>query len=331
MGLAMAERTLSEIAEICGATLVGDGRRCVVGPAGLAEAGPEEVSFLADERYRTQLRETRAGAVIVQPGTEAPREDLALLCCEDPNTAFSAVVRLFAGEEHAAPPGVHPSAVVHPAVELGAGVSIGPVCTVGEGARIGDDVVLHAGVVIYPGVRIGARCTIHAGAVIGSEGFGFEPSKDGWEKIPQCGTVVLEDDVEVGANATIDRARFGATLIGRGVKIDNLVHIAHNCVIGPGAMLCAQGGTAGSVHLGARVILAGQVGISGHITIGDGARVGAKSAVFGDLAGGAEYLGYPARPRAQALRGMGAPRRLTRLVKRVEELEARIARMEEDA
>ncbi|MDP6761641.1 MAG: UDP-3-O-(3-hydroxymyristoyl)glucosamine N-acyltransferase [Planctomycetota bacterium] len=327
----MAERTLSEIAEICGATLVGDGRRCVVGPAGLAEAGPEEVSFLADERYRPQLEETRAAAVIVRTGTPAPREDLALLCCEDPNSAFSAVVRLFAGPEQDPEPGVHPSAVVHPRAELGAGVSVGPNCTVGAGACVGDGTVLHPGVVLYPGVRIGARCTIHAGAVIGSEGFGFEPTAAGWEKIPQCGTVVVEDDVEIGANATVDRARFGATHIGRGAKLDNLVQVAHNCVIGPGALLCAQSGMAGSVRVGAGAILAGQVGISGHLEVGDGARVGAKSGVFGNLAGGAEYLGYPARPRAQALRAMAAPRRMGKLAERLEALEARIASMEEEA
>jgi UDP-3-O-[3-hydroxymyristoyl] glucosamine N-acyltransferase len=297
----------------------------------LAEAGPEEVSFMADERYRSQLERTRAGAVIVKPGIDAPREDLALLRCADPNSAFSAVVSLFAGPEHAAVPGVHPSAVVHATAELGAGVCVGPTCSVGGGARIGEDSILHAGVVVYPGVRIGARCILHAGAVIGSEGFGFEPTETGWERIPQCGTVVIEDDVEVGANATIDRARFGATRIGRGAKLDNLVHVAHNCVIGAGALLCAQTGMAGSVRVGARAIMAGQVGISGHLEIGDGARVGAKSGVFGDLAGGAEYLGYPARPRAKALRGMAAPQRLARLSKRVEALEARIASMEGEA
>jgi acyl-[acyl carrier protein]--UDP-N-acetylglucosamine O-acyltransferase len=185
--------------------------------------------------------------------------------------------------------------------------------TLARDVLVGADTVLHAGVVAYPEVRIGRRCVVHAGAVIGADGYGFEPSGDPasfWRKIPQCGTVVLEDEVELGANATIDRGRFGATRVGRGAKIDNLVHIAHNVVIGEGALIIAQVGIAGSTRVGARAILAGQAGINGHIEIGAGARIAAQAGVFGDVPAGADYLGWPARPRIEALRQYALVQRL---------------------
>jgi UDP-3-O-[3-hydroxymyristoyl] glucosamine N-acyltransferase len=186
-------------------------------------------------------------------------------------------------------------------------------------------------VVCYHGVRIGERCLVHAGAVIGADGYGFEPTRDPerpWSKIPQCGTVVVEDDVEIGANTTIDRARFGATRIGRGAKIDNLVHIAHNVEIGAGALIIAQVGIAGSTRVGERAILAGQAGINGHIEIGAGARIAAQAGVFGDVPKGAEYLGWPARPRGEAMRRYALVERLPQMQERLKELERRLGELE---
>ena len=351
VGLApMTTKTLAELADLCGAVLSGDPNRVVERPASLAEAGERDVSFFANPRYRSEFLATRAGGVLVPKGTESPREDLALLFCADPNVAFTRVVGAFAVDEPAPRAGTHPTAVVDPQAEIGAGVSIGAHCTVGAGARIGDGAVLHAsvaigraarigaGTVLHPGVvcyhevRIGERCIVHAGAVIGADGYGFEPTSDPgspWRKIPQCGTVVVEDDVEIGANATIDRGRFGATRIARGAKIDNLVHIAHNVVIGEGALIIAQVGIAGSTRVGPRAILAGKVGVNGHIEIGAGARIAAQAGVFGDVPPGADYLGWPARPRGDALRQYALVQRLPEIQERLKTLEKRLAELEE--
>jgi UDP-3-O-[3-hydroxymyristoyl] glucosamine N-acyltransferase len=190
--------------------------------------------------------------------------------------------------------------------------------------------VLHPNVVLYPRCEIGASCVVHAGCVIGSDGFGFDPSPAGWVKVPQCGIVRIEDDVEIGANTTIDRARFGATRIGRGVKIDNLVHVAHNVQVGDNALLVAQVGLSGSCRIGRMAILGGQVGVAGHVTVGDGARVAGQSGIFGDLEGGEDYLGHPARPRREALRAMAAPKRIERLAETLRDVERRLARLEKE-
>jgi UDP-3-O-[3-hydroxymyristoyl] glucosamine N-acyltransferase len=342
----MSSLTLAEIAELCGAVLDGDPRQVVDGPAALAEAGPREISFLANPRYAPQLASTRAGAVLVAPGTARPRPDLGLLSCADPSRAFTAVVRAFAPADEPDLAGVHPTAAVHPEAEVDPSASIGPLCAVGRGARVGARAVLRAqvvvgahaevgaesvlepGVVLYPRVRVGARCRLHGGTVIGSDGFGFDPTAEGWSKIPQHGTVVIEDEVEIGANCAVDRARFGATRIGRGAKLDNLVHIAHNVVVEAGALLIAQVGIAGSSRIGRGAVLAGQVGIAGHVTIGERARIGAQSGLSHDIPSGAEYFGSPARPRAEALRAWAASAKLPELVTRVRELERRLAALE---
>jgi UDP-3-O-[3-hydroxymyristoyl] glucosamine N-acyltransferase len=338
----MTHRTLSELAQICGATLQGDPARIVTGCAALREAQPDQVSFFAHPRYRRDLEATRAGAVLVQKGSEIPRQDLALLWCDDPSRAFSDVIRTFAPERPRPEPGVHPSAVVHPSAHLGLGISVGALCTVGPRARLAAGVVLHEHVVVgadasvgeaselfpmvvlYPQVAVGARCLVHSGAVLGSDGYGFDPGPKGWSKIPQCGTVVVEDEVEIGANCTIDRGRFGATRIGRGAKLDNLVHVAHNVVVGEHALLIAQVGIAGSARIGKRAILAGQVGVNGHVEIGDGARVAGQSGVTSDVEPGLEVLGNPARPRLEALRSMANAGRVGELLERVKELEKRV-------
>ncbi|MCB9915785.1 MAG: UDP-3-O-(3-hydroxymyristoyl)glucosamine N-acyltransferase [Planctomycetes bacterium] len=342
----MSQRPLREIAELCGAALEGDGERLVRGPADLAQAGPDEVSFLANPRYAPLLERTRAAAVVVARDVPVARADLALLRVDDPNRAFTAVVRAFAPVEAAPPAGVHPTAVVAPGAEVDASASVGPFCALAAGARVAAGAVLHAGVtlgrdatvgersvlhpnvVLYAGVRVGADCVIHAGAVLGSDGFGFEPTRSGWEKIPQCGVVVVEDEVEVGANCTVDRARFGATVLRRGVKLDNLVQVGHNVEVGPASLLCAQVGIAGSTRLGERVVLGGQVGVGGHLEVAAGTQVGGQGGVTGSTEPGAQLTGTPARPVREVLSDVARVRRLPRLREELRALEARLAALE---
>jgi UDP-3-O-[3-hydroxymyristoyl] glucosamine N-acyltransferase len=343
----MITRTVHELAELCGATLEGDGSREMVGPATLTEAGPDQVSFLGNPRYTAELESTRAGAVLLAPDVVCERQDLSLLRCANPSRAFTQVIEAFIPESEQPRPGVDPSAVVSEGAEIGEGASVGARCVVEPGAilerdvvlrsgvivgaraRVGEGSVLHAGVILYPGVRVGRRCVLQSGAVIGSDGFGFEPTEEGWVKIPQCGTVVIEDDVEIGANTAIDRGRFEATHIGRGAKIDNLVHVGHNVKIGEESLLIAQVGIAGSAKLGKKVVLAGQVGIVGHLEIGDGARVSAQSGVAKSLEGKQDYFGSPVRPQMEGLRIQAALGKLPDMVRRLRELEARIRELEE--
>lgn len=342
----MRSRTLAELAALCGAVLDGDPSRLVGGAATLSEAGPGEISFLANPRYAPQLATTRAGAVVVTRDCVAPRADLALLRCDDPNRAFTEVVRAFAPPDIAPAAGVHQSACVDPSAVVDPTASVGPHCTVGPEARvgaravlvgnvhvgahasIGAETVLQPSVVVYARVSIGSRCLIHAGTVIGSDGFGFEPTKTGWSKIPQFGTVQVGDDVEMGANCAVDRGRFGPTRIGHGVKIDNLVHVAHNVVVEDGALLVAQVGIAGSSRIGKRVILGGQVGVGGHVAVGDGARVGGQSGVAGSVPAGEDYFGTPARPRGEALRSATIVAKLPELQARIRDMAKRLAALE---
>jgi UDP-3-O-[3-hydroxymyristoyl] glucosamine N-acyltransferase len=343
----MPTRTLSELADLCGAVLDGDGTRVVEGLASLREATPREISFYANPRYREDLEATRAAAVVVGHDVPSPRKDLALLRCKDPNRAFTAVIGAFHEGEPAPLPGVHPSAVVDPEARVDASASIGPLCWVGPGALVGErailqagvtigrdasvgaESVLHCGVRVYARVAIGARCIIHSGTVLGSDGYGFEPTREGWAKIPQVGTVVVEDEVEIGANCAVDRGRFGATRIGRGAKLDNLVHVAHNVVIGEAALVIAQVGIAGSTRIGKRAILAGQAGIAGHVVIGDGARLGAQAGVSVDIPPGQDWIGSPAHPRGETLRSWTLMTRLPELNGRVRDLERKLARLEQ--
>ncbi|MCA8981626.1 MAG: UDP-3-O-(3-hydroxymyristoyl)glucosamine N-acyltransferase [Planctomycetes bacterium] len=345
----MSNRTLSSLAELCGATLEGDGALLVRGPAALDEAQPDQISFLNDARHAAKLADTRAGAVIVPEGLDVERSDLALLRTAQPNAAFSAVVLAFAGEfEGPGPePGVHPSAVVHRTAELAANASVGPFCVIGAEARIADgcvlhervsvqarctvgaDSVLHAGVVLRPNTHLGARCVLHAGVVLGADGFGYDPvPPQGWQKVPQCGGVRVGDDVEIGANTCVDRGRFGDTRIGDGVKIDNQVQIGHNCDIGAHSLLCAQVGVSGSTTLEPWVVAGGKVSFAGHIRVGQGARLGGAAGAFHDLAGGQEYMGLPARPRGEYLRQVTLVGRLPELKRAVRALEQRIAALE---
>src|SRR3989454_2915879 len=317
---------LSQIARALGGELRGDGGVEIVDVAPIEDASPEPLTFLADRRLAPRLATTRAAAVLVPP--DAPQVALPSVRVAHPYLAFVAAVELF----HPPPPrpalGVHPSAVIAASARLGPGAVVGPHVVVGERTTIGraatlhanvtiyDDVAIgdgftaHAGVVVREGTRIGDRVVLHAGAVIGSDGFGYLPLPEGIRKIPQIGTVVLEDEVEVGANATVDRAALGATVVGRGTKIDNLVMVAHGCRSCPRCLLAAQVGLSGSSTLGARVLLGGQVGLAGHQTVGDRAQVAAKSGVHGDVPAGAVYGGYPASEVRVWRRGAAPPLRL---------------------
>jgi UDP-3-O-[3-hydroxymyristoyl] glucosamine N-acyltransferase len=329
---------LADIAARVGGTVEGDGAVEITGVSSIEEPRPGTITFLADPKHARRLPGLAVGAVLLPPDVPAPA--VPAIRVANPHLAFVDVVTLF----HPPAPveaGIHPTAIVAPTARLGAAVTIGPHAVVGDGVVLGDASVLHAGVVLYPRVRTGARftaharvvvredvqigdrVTLHAGAVIGSDGFGYVPAPDGIRKIPQVGTVVIEDDVEVGANTTIDRAALGATRIGRGTKIDNLVMIAHGCVIGPYCLLAGHVGLAGGTTLGTGVMLAGQVGAAGHLTIGDGAKVAAKAGISNDLAAGGTYGGIPAIEIGQWRRAMSGIRRISELLRRVRRLERR--------
>jgi UDP-3-O-[3-hydroxymyristoyl] glucosamine N-acyltransferase len=328
--------TLGEIAARIGGTVRGDAGCRVSGIRPLEEAGPGDLSFLTHPRYRRTAAATAAAGLLV--GDEAGLPGRNLIVVANPYAALAHAIALF-HPQHRPPPGISPQAVLGEGARLGEDVSIGPFAVLGRGAALGDRVVLmpgvvlgeevvvgeesvlHPGVVVYPRAVLGARVVVHAGAVIGSDGFGYAEEGGARTKIPQVGNVVIEDDVEIGACATIDRATLGSTVIGRGTKIDNLVQVGHNVRVGEGSILVAQSGIAGSARLGRSVILAGQSGVAGHLEIGDRSAVGAKSAVLQDLAPGAFVIGHPAVDHRVFKRTQAALRRLPDLLRRVARLE----------
>ncbi len=351
------QRTVAELAELCGATVEGDTHLVITGPSGLGDAGPAEVSFLAQPKYAPQLETTRAGAVLVAKDQAVERTDLALLRCDNPEAAFTQIILSFAPDipEQAAGISklahVDPSAQVAADASLAAHVSVGPGAVIEAGAtlhpgvaigahaKVGPDTILHPGVVLYPYAEVGARCVVHAAAVIGSDGFGFHPVPEGvpaaplWHKTPQAGNAVVEDDCEIGAGVTIDCARFGSTRIGRGCKLDNQVHVAHNVQVGPDTLLLAHVGIAGSSTVGKNVIVAGQAGVTGHVHIGDGAVILAGAGVIADVPPGAEMFGYPAGPRREKLRSLvsaeKAGKEVRVLKKEIKELRSQLKEIRE--
>lgn len=336
----MPEITVAEVARIAGGEVVrGDGARLLRGVKPLDEAGPGELSFVDGARYQARLRGSRAGAVLVGGGDLAALpEGTAAVRVDDPRTALVRVLEVLhpAAEEA---PGVHPSAVVEPGAEIapsavvdpfavvragariGAGARVGAHTVVGRGCSVGDGTVLHPHVTLYDGTRVGARCVVHGGARLGADGFGFVPEAGGLRKVPQVGGCVIGDDVEVGANTTIDRGSIGDTVVGDGTKIDNLVQIGHNCRLGRHVIVVSQVGISGSTRVGDGAVLGGQAGVQGHIEIGAGARVGAQAGVTASVAAGATVSGYPARPHREALRAQAALFGLPKLVERLRALE----------
>jgi UDP-3-O-[3-hydroxymyristoyl] glucosamine N-acyltransferase len=341
----MSTRTLAELAHELGGTVLGDDSVTIRGVAGIREAQSGDVTFLANSRYEGYLAETRATAVICD---RQPRQaPVPLLQVDHPYLAFQMAVRLFRPELYQPLAGVHPTAVVSPAAHVGEGASIGPHCTVEPGARIGAGSVLMAGCyvgvqasigeksLLYPHVVVreecvvGDRCILHSGAIIGADGFGFAFDAGRYHKVPQVGNVVLGDDVEVGANTTIDRATTESTRIGDGTKIDNLVQIGHNVVIGRHCIIVAQVGISGSTELDDYVTVGGQAGIIGHVRLGKGVQVGGQSGVTKSVEPNTTVFGTPASPLPLVKRINAYLQRLPLLFDRTKTLETRVQKLEE--
>jgi UDP-3-O-[3-hydroxymyristoyl] glucosamine N-acyltransferase len=333
-------KKLRELAELVEGTVVGDGEVEISGIGAIEDAGPGQVTFVAHPKYLAKLKESRASAVIVSrevPGVEKP-----LLLVANPYLAFAKILGLFSSRPHQ-PGGISSDACVSATAELGQGVTVYPFVWIGDRCRIGDRVVLHPGVTVgedsyigedsvlypgvslYPGTIVGKRAILHSGVVVGSDGFGYVKEGRKNVKIPQVGSVEIEDDVEIGANTTVDRATLGKTLIRRGAKIDNLVQVAHNVIIGEDSLIVAQVGIAGSTRIGSNVTLAGQVGVGDHADVGDNVMIGAQSGVIGNLPGNAIYTGTPAIPHRQFLRVINVYQKLPELNRRLLDLEKRVA------
>ncbi len=330
---------LRELAERLGCPLLGDGEVELRGVGALEQAGPGELSFLSSSRYAPLLQTTRASAVVVAPDQESR---LPGLVSHNPQLTFAQAVPLLCPQTRPAP-GLHPSAQVHPTAVLGAGVHVGALAVVGarvrvgartvihphvvlyEDASVGTDCVLHSGVQVREGCRLGDRVVVQNGAVIGGDGFGFAKDEGGrYHKFPQVGTVVIEDDVEIGALTAIDRAALGETRIGHGTKLDNLVQVGHSVTVGSDSVLCGQVGIAGSSRIGSKVTLAGQVGVAGHLTIGDGVIATAQSGIPSSVEPGALVSGYPAIDNRSWLRSSAVFVKLPELQKRLRELERKV-------
>ena len=339
--------TLREIAATVGGELDGNGDLEIHAVSGIREAGPGELTFFANARYSEFLVQTAASAILIARNGVQPPAGISVIYCENPYAAFLQIARLFVPEERF-PEGIDPSAVVGKGFRGGSSVSIGacvvieddvtfgdgvivrPGTFIGSGTRIGDGSFLYPNVTVRERVTLGKRVLVHSGAVIGSDGFGFVREGSRQVKVPQIGTVEIGDDVEIGANCAIDRGTTGATRIGRGCKLDNLVHIAHNVCVGEDTLIVAQVGISGSTEIGSRVTLAGQVGVAGHIKIGDDSAVGAQSGATKSLPPGSRVSGTPARPHAETLRTQAAMMRLDLLADRVRELEEKLSRVTRD-
>lgn len=330
--------TADVIAATVGGQLIGDPQAAVRGIAPLDRAKTDDLSFLASPKYTRLLSESNAGIVLVTPDlSSSPGPARARIVVAKPHDALLSLIPRFY-RSPSREPGVHRTAVigrnaeigdnvsvgayavVEDGASIGDGTSIGSHAVVGSGVRIGKDSQLYPSVTVYSGTDIGNRVIVHAGARLGSDGFGYVFREGRHEKIPHVGRCIIEDDVEIGANTTIDRGSIDDTVIGAGTKIDNLVHIAHNCRIGRLCLIMAQVGMAGSTRVEDGCILAGQVGISGHHTIGKGATLAAQAGVFGDIPPGETWSGYPARPHKESLRAQAALFRLAPLLRKIEQL-----------
>ncbi len=336
--------TASQIAAAVGGTVEGDADVAVSTFAKIEEATPEALTFLANPKYNHCIYDTQAGIVLVRRDFVPEHPVRATLVrVDDPYATLSHLLQMVDAAVNVRPTGVEQPSFVADGVELpegayvgafsyiGAGVRMGrnvkiyPQAYVGAGVTIGDDTVIYPGARIYHGCRIGARCIIHAGAVIGADGFGFAPTADGsYSKIPQLGIVEIADDVEIGANTTVDRATMGRTAIGQGTKLDNLIQVGHNAEIGTNTVMAAQCGIAGSTHVGSNCMFGGQVGLAGHISVGDNVQIGAQSGIPGNVESGARIIGSPAVPFGDFARQAVYVKRLGDVFSRLSALEKEI-------
>jgi UDP-3-O-[3-hydroxymyristoyl] glucosamine N-acyltransferase len=332
---------LAELAELVGGRIEGDPDREVEAVRTLDTAGPRDLSFLTSPKYRERAVASGAGALLVGKGVSPAGLDRDLLVVDDPSFALSRLIALFHPAE-SREPGIHPTAVLEPGAEVDPTAHVGPYAVIGAGSRIGPGAAIHAlavvgrgcvvgpravlypHAVLYDGTEVGAGSLVHAGAVLGSDGFGYATSRGAHHKVPQVGRVVVEEDVEIGANSTIDRAMLGETRIGAGTKIDNLVQVGHNVEVGRHCILCGQAGIAGSTRLGDYVVLAGQAGVAGHIQLGDGAQVAAKSAALTSVEPKTQVAGIPAIPLRKWRRQAVSLSRLSTMNRRLKALEKRL-------
>lgn len=344
--------SLEEIVRHTGAASVDGARsRPVTGLSSLGEAGPDDLSFLGNAKYAHEVPASKAGVILVPSAFAGrPAEGQVFVRVDSPSFALALLCDVIEASLWPRPAaGVHASSVVSTGAKVAPTAHVGPLCVVEEGAEVADRAVLEAGTFVgrgayvgagswlRPGVRVadycrvGARCRLQTGVVVGSEGFGYEVVGEDIRRIPQVGVVILEDDVEIGANSTLDRARFSRTVVGRGTKLDNLVHVAHNVRIGSQCMIAAQTGIAGSAVIGDRCVLGGQAGVGGHLVVGDRARVGAQSAVLEDVPADAFVNGSPAFPLGLERRVVVLSRRLPELFKKVDSLAAALDALRKDA
>jgi len=337
-------KSLKEIASLIEGEVVGNSDTIITGVCGIKEACEGDITFLANPKYAPFIEKTRASAIITSRQIEKALKPIVRT--QDPSLAFARILTLIAPDEVSQPQGVHPTALIGKNVSVGKDAAIGPYAVIEDSANIGGGTVVHAGCfighhskvgsdcIIYPNVSIRERISIgnwviiHSGTVIGSDGFGFAKIRGSHHKIPQIGTVVIEDNVEIGANVTIDRARFDKTFIGRGTKIDNLVQIAHNVIIGEDSIIVAQAGISGSTTIGKNVTLAGQAGLVGHITVGDGAIAAAQAGVTKSIPANTLVSGYPAKPHAVAKKVNACVQNLPKLYDMVSQLKKKIEELE---
>lgn len=337
-------KTLKEIAEFINGEVVGDASTIITGISGIKEAQKGDITFLANPKYFPLIEKTQASAIITSQDIEI--QSKPIIRTENPSLAFSKVFSFVLPYQKSHPKGIHPTVILGKDVSLGLDVAIGPYtvvednaaigdktviysnCFIGHDTRIGSDSLIYSNVSIRERITIGDRVIIHSGTVIGSDGFGFATIEGLHQKIPQIGVVEIGDDVEIGANVTIDRARFDKTVIGRGTKIDNLVQIAHNVVIGDNSIIVAQVGISGSTVIGKNVTLAGQAGLVGHINIGDNSIVMAQSGVSKSVPPQSVVWGYPAKPANIAKRVNAGVQNLPRLYKTVAQLKKKIEELE---
>ena len=344
--MASLNKRLSELAAVVSGRMVGGADPLITGVSGIKEARRGDITFLANRKYLNLLKETAACAVIVSPDIRIP-DGMCAIVCDNPSLAFARIVDLVAPSLVQIQPGVHPTVVIGKNVSIGQGVSVHAYCVIEDGSQIADgtvvfpfvyighnskigkDSLIYSHVSIRERVEIGSRVIIHSGTVIGSDGFGFATVQGMHTKIPQIGNVIIEDDVEIGANTTVDRARFGSTVIKAGTKIDNLVQIAHNVSIGEHSIIVAQAGISGSAQIGRNVTIAGQAGVVGHITLGDNVIVAGKSGVTKDIPSDTMVSGFPAKPHLKAQKIQGYVQRLPKILEKIKELEQRLQQLEE--